>query len=185
MVYEKAFIFAFSHFRHQLWKLLRQRFGHSLVLLVGSMDIGVGGKCVITMAQPGLDIFHGIPQVEHDGSAAVPQIVEPNGTQFVLLQELLEFLTYIIRLQNRPHLIHTDKIQITLIIGGTTYLHLTQLLIAQIQKILVGIGAERKIPAAVFRLGGVLPNCGYHIVSNLFLHDGGINMNPSSLQVNG
>ena len=36
------------------------------------MDIGVGGKCVITMAQPGLNIFHGIPQVEHDGSAAVP-----------------------------------------------------------------------------------------------------------------
>ena len=63
---------AFSHFRHQLRKLFGQRFGHSLVLLVGSMDIGVGGKCVITMAQPGLDIFHGIPQVEHDGSAAVP-----------------------------------------------------------------------------------------------------------------
>ena len=109
---EGRFALAFSYFRHQLRKLFGQRFGHSLVLLVGSMDIGVGGKCVITMAQPGLDIFHGIPQVEHDGSAAVPQIVEPNGTQFVLLQELLEFLTYIIRLQNRPHLIHTDKIQI-------------------------------------------------------------------------
>ena len=31
----------------------------------------------------------------------------------------------------------------------------------------------------------VFSRTGYHIIPDLFFHDGGINMNPSSLQVNG
>ena len=54
------------------------------------MDIGVGGKIVVTVAEPLLDIFHRIVQVQHDGGAAMSEVVEPDGTDHFVADLLLD-----------------------------------------------------------------------------------------------
>ena len=36
------------------------------------MQVGIRRKIIIAVAQPGLNIFQGIAQIQHDGGAAVP-----------------------------------------------------------------------------------------------------------------
>ena len=60
--------------------------------VLGRVDIGIGGKTVVAMPQPGLDVLHGITKVEHNRRAAMSQIMKTNGAKAVQLQNLLEFL---------------------------------------------------------------------------------------------
>ena len=84
------------------------------------MGIGVEGKASGEVPQHTayrLDV-HTI--LERDGSESVAKIVKTNGTQIILDQKLLELLRNEIRIEQSTHSIHTDKIQIPLIITVAT-----------------------------------------------------------------
>lgn len=78
----------------------------------GRVDIGVSSKIIVAVTQPGLYVFHGITQIEHNCGTTVPQIMKSDLSETVFLQNLLKFLRYIVRLKKFAHIIYTDKISI-------------------------------------------------------------------------
>lgn len=149
------------------------------------MDVGVGGEVVVAVAEPLLDILHRIVQVQHDGGATVPQIVEANGTQTVLRQDLLELLADEVRLEEHPHLVHADEVQILPVVAGAAELLLGQLPLPQPGEIVVGILAQGQAPAAGFGFGGSLPDGADHTIADLLLDHGCLNVDPAILKVDG
>ena len=137
------------------------------------------------MAEPLLDIFHRIVQVQHDGGAAVPQVVEPDGAQAVLYQNLLEFLAHEVRLQQHAHLVHADEVQVFPVIAGTANLHLGHLPLAQPGKIIVGVLAQRQAAAAGFGLGSAVPDGADHPVADLLLDHRRLDVDPAILEIDG
>ena len=149
------------------------------------MDIGVGGKIIVAVAEPLLDILHRIVQVQHDGGAAVPQVMEPNGAQAVLYQNLLEFLAHEVRLEQHAHLVHADEIQVFPVIAGTADLLLSQLPLPQPGEIIVGVLAERQAPAAGLGLGGSVPDGTDHPIADLLLDHRRLDVDPAILEIDG
>ena len=149
------------------------------------MDIGVGGEVVVAVAQPLLDILHRIVQVQHDGGATVPQIVEANGAQTVLCQDLLELLADEIRLEEHTHLIHADEVQVLPVVAGAAELLLGQLPLPQPGEIIVGILAQGQAPAAGLGFGGTLPDGADHPVADLLLDHRRLDVDPAVLEVDG
>lgn len=147
------------------------------------MDIGVGGEVVVAVAQPLLDILHGIVQVQHDGGAAVPQVVEADGAQTVFCQDLLELLADEVRLEEHPHLVHADEVQILPVIAGTAELLLGQLPLPQPGKIIVGILTQGQAPAAGFGFGDPFPDGADHTIANLLLDHRRLDVDPAVLEV--
>ena len=47
------------------------------------VDVGVGGKIVVAVPQPGLNVLQRVAQVQHDRGAAVPQIMEADAAELV------------------------------------------------------------------------------------------------------
>lgn len=84
------------------------------------MDIGVGCEAVIAVPQPHLNILHRIAQIQEDGRAGMPKVVETDGAQGILFQQLLEFLAYKVRLQEHAHIVHAYEVQVVPVVGGTT-----------------------------------------------------------------
>ena len=82
------------------------------------VDVGVGGKIVVAVPQPGLNVLQRVAQVQHDRGAAVPQIMEADAAELVFLQDLLKFLGNIVRLEQGPQIVHADEIRVTGIIAG-------------------------------------------------------------------
>ena len=130
------------------------------------MDIGVGGEIIVAVAKPLLDILHRIVQVQHDGGAAMSEVVEADGAQAVLYQNLLEFLAHEIRLQQHSHLVHADEVQVLPVVAGTANLHLGHLPLTQPGEIIVSVLAQRQAPAAGLGLGGAVPDGADHTVAN-------------------
>lgn len=62
------------------------------------MQVGIRRKIIIAMAQPSLNIFQGIAQIQHNGGTAVAKVVESDGSQSILFQELLKLLGHVVRL---------------------------------------------------------------------------------------
>lgn len=85
--------------------------------VLGGMDIGICSKTVIAVAQPGLDVLHGIAKVEHNRRAAMSQIMKTNGTEPILVQNPLEFVADEIGLQQHSHGIYADKIVVFVNVG--------------------------------------------------------------------
>ena len=149
------------------------------------MDIGVGCKIVVAVAEPLLYIFHRIIQVQHDGGAAVPQVVEADGTQAVFCQDLLELLTDEVRLQEHPHLVHADEVQVLPVIAGTAELLLVQLPLPQPGEIVVSILAQGQAPAAGLGFGGPFTDGADHPVADFLLNHRRLNVDPAVLEVDG
>ena len=149
------------------------------------MDIGVGGEVIVAVAEPLLDILHRIIQVQHDGGAAVTQVVEADGAQSVLYQNLLELLAHEVRLEQHAHLVHADEVQVLPVITGTAKLHLGHLPLAQPGEIIVGILAQRQAPAAGFGLGGAVPDGADHTVADLLLDHRRLDVYPAILEIDG
>ena len=139
--------------RPQAGQAVGEGFGHLELCLFRAMDIGVGGKIVVAVAEPLLDILHGIVQVQHDGGAAVTKVVEADGAQAVFCQDLLELLADEVRLEEHPHLVHADEVQVLPVIAGTAELLLGQLPLPQPGEIVVGILAQGQAPAAGLGFG--------------------------------
>ena len=53
-------------------QIFRQGGGHPLVRCRRRVDVGVGGKIVVAVPQPGLNVLQRVAQVQHDRGAAVP-----------------------------------------------------------------------------------------------------------------
>lgn len=149
------------------------------------MDIGVGGEVIVGMAKPLLDILHRIVQVQHDGGAAVPQVVEADRAQAVLYQNLLELLAHEVRLEQHAHLVHADEVQVLPVVAGTANLHLGHLPLAQPGKIIVGVLAQRQAPAAGLGLGGSVPDGTDHPVADLLLDHCRLDVDPAILEIDG
>lgn len=56
------------------------------------VQIGVRREIIIAVPEPGLNILQRIAQVQHNGGTAMTEIMETDGTQVILLQQLLELL---------------------------------------------------------------------------------------------
>ena len=149
------------------------------------MDIGVGGEIIVAVAKPLLDILHRIVQVQHDGGAAVPQVVEADRAQAVLYQNLLEFLAHEIRLEQHAHLVHADEVQVLPVVASTAKLHLGHLPLSQPGKIIVGVLAQWQAPAAGFGLGGAIPDGADHPVADLLLNYCRLDVDPAILEIDG
>lgn len=55
--------------RSQLGQFLRKTLSHLQMGLLGGMYIGVCGEAVVAVSQPGLDILHGVAQIQQDRGA--------------------------------------------------------------------------------------------------------------------
>ena len=171
--------------RSQTGQLVGEGFGHLELCLFRAMGIGVGGEVVVAVAEPLLDILHRIVQVQHDGGATVPQIVEANGTQAVLCQDLLELLADEVRLEEHPHLVHADEVQVLPVIAGTAEHLLVELPLPQPREIIVGILTQGQAPAAGLGFGGPFPDGADHTIADLLLDHGCLNVDPAILKVDG
>lgn len=149
------------------------------------MDIGVGGEVVVAVAQPLLDILHRIVQIQHDGGAAVAEVVEPDGAQTVLCQDLLELLADEVRLQEHPHLVHADEVQVLPVVASAAELLLGQLPLPQPGEIIVGILAQGQAPAAGLGFGGSFPDGADHTIADLLLDHRRLDVDPAILEVDG
>ena len=179
----------FSSFHRNNRPNCRQAVGEGLGHLeLGSfrtVDIGVGSEVIVGMAQPLLDILHCIIQVQHDRGAAVTEVVEADGTQAVLYQNLLEFLAHEVRLEQHAHLVHADEVQVFPVIAGTAKLHLGHLPLPQPGEIIVGVLAQRQAPAAGFGLGGSVPDGADYPVADLLLDHCRLDVDPAVLEIDG
>lgn len=114
------------------------------------MDVSVRRKVIVAVAQPGLDVLQRIPQIQHDGRTAVPQIMKADLPHAILIQDLWEFVGDEIRLEQGSHGIHADKILVSGVVAVAADLLLIGLLLPEVQKILVGVGAEGEGPHTGF-----------------------------------
>ena len=115
----------------------------------------------------------------------MPQVVEPDGTQAVLYQNLLEFLAYEVRLEQHAHLVHADEVQVLPVVAGTANLHLGHLPLPQPGEIIVGVLTQRQAPAAGLGLGGSVPDGADHPVADLLLDHRRLNVDPAILEIDG
>ena len=149
------------------------------------MNIGISGEIIVAVSEPLLDILHRIIQVQHDGGAAMPQVVEADGAQAVLYQNLLEFLAHEVRLEQHAHLVHADEVQVLPVIAGTAKLHLVHLPLLQPGEIIVGVLTQGQAPAAGFGLGSPLPDGADHTVADLLLDHRRLDVDPAVLEIDG
>lgn len=149
------------------------------------MHIRVGSEVVVAVAQPLLDVFHRVIQVEQDRGAAVPEVVKPDGAQTVFCQDLLELLADEVRLQEHAHLVHADEVQVLLIITGAAEHLLVELPLPQPAEIIVGVLTQRQAPAAGLGFGGAIADGADHTVADLLLDHGGLDVDPAVLEVDG
>ena len=171
--------------RAQTGQMVGEGFGHLELCLFRAVDIGVGCKVIVAVAEPLLDIFHRIVQLQHDGGAAVAEVVEADGAQAVFRQDLLELLADEVRLQEHPHLVHADEVQVLPVVAGTANLHLGHLPLTQPGEIIVGILAQGQAPAAGFGLGSPLPDGADHPVADLLLDHRRLDVDPAVLEIGG
>lgn len=171
--------------RSQTGQTVGEGLGHLELCLFRAMDIGVGGEIIVAVAQPLLDILHGIVQVQHDGGAAVAQIVEADGAQAVFCQDLLELLADEVRLEEHPHLVHTDEVQVLPVVAGTAELLLGQLPLPQPGEIIVGILTQGQAPPTGLGFGGPFPDGADHTIADLLLDHRRLDVDPAVLKVDG
>ena len=50
------------------------------------VNVGVSSEIIAAVPEPSLNIFQGIPQVQHDGSTAVTKVMEPNSSETIRKQ---------------------------------------------------------------------------------------------------
>ena len=74
------------------------------------MRIGVCGDLKVCVSHPKLDRFHIYALCYKKAGAGVAQIMEPNFTQTVLLEELLEMTGYIVWSDDFSPRVYADKI---------------------------------------------------------------------------
>ena len=115
----------------------------------------------------------------------MPQVVEPDGAQSVLYQNLLELLADEVRLEQHAHLVHADEVQVFPVIAGTAQLHLGHLPLPQPGEIIVGVLAQWQTPAAGFGLGGAIPDGADHTVADLLLDHRRLDVDPAILEIDG
>lgn len=115
------------------------------------MQISIGGKIIVAVSQPGLDVLEGVTQVQHDGSTAVAEIMKTDMAEAIVLQQLFKFLCDIIRLQQVAHSIHTEEVQIRGVIRGSAEIALILLGMVEIYEVLVGISTQRERAVAAVR----------------------------------
>ena len=133
------------------------------------MNIGIGSKIVIAVAQPCLNVFHAIIQIKHNCSTAMSQIVIPNFAKAIFLQYLLKFLRYKIRLKKFTHTIYTNKIKIPCIVASATQMPLCSLLLLQIPEVLIGLLTEGQTSFAGSCLGDIFTNHCTNKISFFFI----------------
>ena len=64
----------------------------------GGMNISICCEIVVAVAQPGLNIFERVAQIQHNSGTAVPQIVKAYGAEVIFFQYLGKFVSDIIGL---------------------------------------------------------------------------------------
>ena len=85
------------------------------------MGIYIGRCREIAVAEPLLDLFHRDAVREQQRRAAMPEIVEAYMPQAVLIQQLRKCGGKIVRGNQRSHLVHTDVVQIPLVVAPAAY----------------------------------------------------------------
>ena len=113
------------------------------------------------------------------------EVVEADGAQTVFCQDLLELLADKVRLEEHPHLVHADEVQVVPVVAGAAELLLVQLPLPQPGEIVVGILAQGQAPAAGLGFGGSLPDSADHFVADLLLDHRRLDVDPAVLEVDG
>ena len=113
------------------------------------------------------------------------EVVEADGAQTVFCQDLLELLADKVRLEEHPHLVHADEVQVVPVVAGAAELLLVQLPLPQPGEIVVGILAQGQAPAAGFGLGSPLPDGADHPVADFLLDHRRLDVDPAVLEVDG
>ena len=89
--------------------------------LIVQMAVDVRRGADVAVAQPFLDLLHGHVVGQQQRSAAVPEIVKTDMPQAVLVKQLWKRGGEIVRRNEHSHLVHTDVVQIPLVIAPAAY----------------------------------------------------------------
>lgn len=76
--------------RHHCGQFLGEGIGHISVRRWCGVDIGVGGKIVVTVAKRGLDILEAITKVEHDCGTTMTKLMQAeNGDYSIITTKIM------------------------------------------------------------------------------------------------
>ena len=85
------------------------------------MGINIGCGREVAVTEPLLDLLHRDAVGEQQRRAAMPEIVETDMPQAVLIQQLWKCRGEIVGRNQRSHLIHADVVQIPLVVALAAY----------------------------------------------------------------
>ena len=119
------------------------------------MRVDVGRRGEIAVSEPLLNLLHRHTVRQHHARAAVPEIVEADGTQSVVLQQLAKCRGDVVGLDQIAHLIDADVTDVVRAVAPSAQPPVFDLLPFQRPQTLPENGHQRQRPHAGLGLGRV------------------------------